>query len=92
MKYIYNKRDRVDFKGLLKGLFSKAIAKGINVITDAYKLDLYGFDKTYNWEDIKNEIKRILFSDRLKMVIVFIDNNLEKLSKVKTIFNKCYKS
>ena len=78
LMYIYNKRDRADFKGLLKGLFSKAVAKGIKVKTDPYKLDSYGFEKTYYWEDIKNELKRIRFSDRLKMVIVFIDNNLEK--------------
>ena len=77
LMYIYHRRDRSDFVGLLKGLFSKANAKGIIVKADPYKLYSYGFE-SYHWDDIKNELKRIRFSDKLKMVIVFLDNNLEK--------------
>ena len=79
LMYLYSRRDRADFRSLLNNLFSKASSKGMQIKARPNDLYSYGFDRTYNWEDLKNEIKRIKFSSSLKMVIVFCDNNLERL-------------
>ena len=75
--YIYNRRDRTDFKRLMGDLFSKANSKGIKIKVNVNELDSYGLDKTYKWDDIKYELDKINFGHK-KMVIVFIDNYLEK--------------
>ena len=76
--YIYNKRDRADFRSLINNLFNKANAKGIRIRVRPNELYSYGLEKTYNWEDIKYELKKIHFGERIEMVVVFIDNNLER--------------
>lgn len=78
LMYIFHRRDKADFRGLIKGLFIKAEAKGIKVRASINDLYSYGIDKAYSWEDIKNELRKIRFSDKLRMVIVFLDNNLER--------------
>jgi len=75
--YIYNRRDRTDFKRLMGDLFSKANSKGIKIKVNVNELDSYGLDKTYKWDEIKYELDKINFGHK-KMVIVFIDNYLEK--------------
>ena len=76
--YIYNRRDRTDFRRLMGDLFTKANFKGIKIKVNTNELDSYGLDKTYNWDEIKRELDKINFAHK-KMVIVFIDNNLEKV-------------
>jgi aubergine-like protein len=75
--YIYNRRDRTDFKRLMGDLFSKANSKGMKIFVNANELYSYGLDRIFNWEDIKRDLDRINFGHK-KMVIVFIDNNLER--------------
>lgn len=77
LMYIYNRRDRTDFRRLMGDLFSKANFKGMQIKVNINELDSYGLDKTYNWGDIKHDLDKINFTHK-KMVIVFIDNNLEK--------------
>ena len=75
--YIYNRRDRTDFRRMIGDLFNKANSKGIEIKAHVNELESYGLDRTYNWEDIKHDLDRINFGHK-KMVIVFIDNNLER--------------
>ena len=76
--YLYNKRDRSDFRYLIRNLFNKAEAKHLNVKVGANDIYSYGFDNPYKWEDIKYELQKIHFGEKTKMVILFLDNNLER--------------
>ena len=76
--YLYNKRDRTDFKSLINNLFKKAEAKNIRIKASPNEIYSYGFNNTYKWDDIKNELKKIHFGENMRMVIVFFDNNLER--------------
>ena len=76
--YLYNKRDRTDFKSLIYNLFKKAEAKNIRIKASPNEISSYGFNNTYKWDDIKNELKKIHFGENMRMVIVFFDNNLER--------------
>ena len=76
--YIYNRNDRTNFKSLIGGLFSKANVKNIKIKVRPDEVYSYGFNKPYNWEDIKYELRKINFGKNTKMVIVFLDNNLER--------------
>jgi hypothetical protein len=58
-------------------LFSKANSKGIKINVNTNELDSYGLDKTYTWDEIRHELDKINFKQK-KMIIVFIDNNLER--------------
>ena len=78
LMYIYNKRDRADFKSLINNLFNKANMKGIQIKVKPNELYSYGFNKAFNWDDIKYELKGIHFGHKLQMVIVFCDNNLQR--------------
>ena len=75
--YIYNRRDRTDFRRLMGDLFSKANSKGIKINVNTNELDSFGLEKTYTWDEIRHELDKINFKQK-KMVIVFIDNNLER--------------
>ena len=79
LMYLYSRKDRADFRSLLNNLFSKASSKGMQIRARPNDLYSYGFDRPYNWEELKSELKRIKFPTSVKMVIVFCDNNLEKL-------------
>ena len=76
--YLYNRRDRADFKSLINNLFKKAEAKRIRIKTSPNEIYSYGFNNAFKWEDIKNELKKIHFGENIKMVVVFFDNNLER--------------
>ena len=75
--YIYNRKDRADFRSIINNLFSKARMKRIKINVRPDELYSYGFNKAYNWEDIKYELRKINFNPKLRMVMVFLDNNLE---------------
>ena len=75
--YIYNRKDRADFRSIINNLFSKAKIKDIRINVRPDELYSYGFNRAYNWEDIKHELKKINFNPKLRMVMVFLDNNLE---------------
>ena len=75
--YIYNRKDRADFRTIINNLFSKAKIKDIRINVRPDELYSYGFNRAYNWEDIKHELKKINFNPKLRMVMVFLDNNLE---------------
>ena len=75
--YIYNRKDRADFRSIINNLFSKAKMKDIRINVRPDELYSYGFNRAYNWEDIKHELKKINFNPKLRMVMVFLDNNLE---------------
>ena len=75
--YIYNRKDRADFRSIINNLFSKARIKKIKINVRPDELYSYGFNKAYNWEDIKYELRKINFNPKLRMVMVFLDNNLE---------------
>ena len=75
--YIYNRKDRADFRSIIKNLFNKAKIKDIRINVRPDELYSYGFNRAYNWEDIKHELKKINFNPKLRMVMVFLDNNLE---------------
>ena len=75
---IYDRRDRVDVKGLLGGLFSKASQKGIKVSIRPFEVESHGLNYTNNWNDIKHELNKIKFSPNLKMVLVFLSHNLQR--------------
>ena len=76
--YIFDKRDRADFKGLLASLFGKAKAKGIRVEVRPNEVQYFALDRTNNWSDIKYELNKAHFSNQLRMVIVFLNNNLQR--------------
>ena len=75
--YIYNRKDRADFRSIINNLFNKAKMKRIKINVRPDELYSYGFNKAYNWEDIKYELRKINFNPKLRMVMVFLDNNLE---------------
>ena len=75
--YIYNRKDRADFRSIINNLFNKAKIKDIRINVRPDELYSYGFNRAYNWEDIKHELKKINFNPKLRMVMVFLDNNLE---------------
>ena len=75
--YIFDKRDRADFKALLGALFGKARAKGIRVEVRPHEVQYYGLNRTNNWNAIRSELNNIRFSNQLRMVIVFLNNNLQ---------------
>ena len=75
--YIYNRKDRADFRSIINNLFNKAEIKDIRINVRPDELYSYGFNRAYNWEDIKHELKKINFNPKLRMVMVFLDNNLE---------------
>ena len=75
--YIYNRKDRADFRSIINNLFNKAKIKDIKINVRPDELYSYGFNRAYNWEDIKHELKKINFNPKLRMVMVFLDNNLE---------------
>ena len=75
--YIYNRKDRADFRSIINNLFNKAKIKDIRINVRPDELYSYGFNRAYNWEDIKHELKKINFNQKLRMVMVFLDNNLE---------------
>ena len=75
--YIYNRKDRADFRSIINNLFSKARMKRIKINVRPDELYSYGFNKAYNWEDIKYELRKINFNPKLRIVMVFLDNNLE---------------
>ena len=52
--------------------------KGIKVKFNYNDLYSYGFNKSYSWDDIKDELKNIHFSSKLGMIIVFCDDNLKR--------------
>ena len=90
--YIYNRKDRTDFKSLMFDLFQKAKSKKINVTVDARDVYSYGLNYTYNWNDIKDELDKIHFDKELKMVVIFFDNNLERYyTKFKEYFTNIIK-
>ena len=75
--YIFDKRDRADFKALLGALFGKARAKGIRVEVRPHEVQYYGLNRTNNWNAIRSELNNIRFSNQLRMVIVFLNNSLQ---------------
>ena len=76
--YLYNKKDRSDFRYLINALLGKANMKKMNVKVRANEIISYGFNKSFNWEDIKYELQKINFPPKIKMVVVFLDNTLER--------------
>ena len=76
--YIYNRRDKADFRSLIGNLFSKAHTKKIKIEVRPDEVYSYGFNKAFNWEEIKYELKKINFGSRIEIVVVFLDNNLER--------------
>lgn len=77
--YIYDNKDKVDFKYLLNGLFNKARQKGINVSSNANEIKNIIIYNTYTWEDVKNDLNKINLRDRgILMAMVFLSNSLEK--------------
>ena len=76
--YIYNRRDKADFRSLIGNLFSKAHTKKIKIEVRPDEVYSYGFNKAFNWEEIKYELKKINFGSRVEIVVVFLDNNLER--------------
>ena len=76
--FIYNRKDRTEFRFLINNLLKKANDKKININMRPDEIYSYGINKAYNWEEIKNELQRIKFNPRLKMVVVFLDNFLER--------------
>jgi len=51
LMYIYNRRDRTDFRRLMGDLFAKANFKGMQIKVNINELDSYVLDKTYNWSN-----------------------------------------
>ena len=90
--YIYNRKDRADFRSLINNLFNKAKAKEINVNIRPNEIYSYGINKAFNWEEIRNELERIKFNPKLRMVVVFLDNFLERhYNKFKEFFTNVIK-
>ena len=78
LMYIYSRRDKADIRSLMNGLLNKASSKGIEIRTKANDLYSYGINKTYSWEEIKSELKNIHFSHKLRMIVVFCDQNIQR--------------
>ena len=78
LMYIYSRRDKADIRSLMNGLLNKASSKGIEIRAKINDLYSYGINKTYSWEEIKSELKNIHFSHKLRMIIVFCDQNIQR--------------
>ena len=53
----------------------------------------YGLNNTRDWDSIKSELNKIRFGDKMKMIIVFYDNYLERYyNKFKDYFTNVVKS
>ena len=78
LMYIYSRRDKADIRSLMNGLLNKASSKGIEIRAKSNDLYSYGINKTYSWEEIKSELKNIHFSHKLRMIIVFCDQNIQR--------------
>ena len=76
--YLYDRRDKTDFRKILSLLFSKANMKKIDIRTNPNEVKSYGFDRTNSWKEIKYELDKIHFSSNLRMVLIFMNYNLQR--------------
>ena len=91
--YIYNKNDRSDIRYLIGSLLKKAEQKNMKVKVSSHDVYSYGLNNTRDWDSIKSELNKIRFGDKMKMIIVFYDNYLERYyNKFKDYFTNVVKS
>ena len=78
LMYIYDKRDRANFRAILSSLFSKAKQKKISIKVEPSDVESHSLDRTNTWEEIKHSLNKIHFSSKLRMVIIFLTNYLQR--------------